>query len=383
MKVRPESFVRLVYPFLFDGESFAARQEQVNAAAYDGTRRLWEAADFPATEVLPHVAAYLNPSADVEPTACLWQVSADALQSLQGIGAAHNIQWRLTTPQKQHIPLVIENVQLTMFRIGVGLLSIRLSFSTEELADWFDGLHYVRFLHRDGVSLSVRRRTRQATEQDDGFSDFFPPVAGPPASAGSARTFAELFDGLLQTSSLADETGPWWQEVFITRQALPYIGLFFDDAAESEDAVPLSTDCTTLLRADQQIFPSAQDLQLDQEHLLPYAHSAMVVILPRRRRLCGLPIARHALFSGDTARTCRRRILPAVRHGGASTFRPDGAVFGRGPLLDAPGGLGAASQRNVAGTDFPPDPPAAAVVHAQGILRPVSRCSGGTIIAAT
>ncbi len=271
MKIRPASFVRLVYPFLFDGDAFAARRTQLDSAVFDGARRLWETATFPAAEMLPYVAEYLNPSGGVEPTACLWQVSAEALQSLQGIGASHSVLWQLVTPHEKHIPFVVENVQLMLFRIGVGLLSIRLSFSTEDPADWFDGIHYVRFLRRDSVSLSVRRRARPATPTDDGYGDFFPPLAGAPKSAGGDRKFAELFEGLLRTISLPGETEPWWQDVFIARQALPYIGLFCDDTAETEDALTLYR-LHNSFGADQQIFPAAEDLRLDpQQHLLPYA----------------------------------------------------------------------------------------------------------------
>ena len=90
--VSPEqSFVRFVYPFIFDSERFADVIEKTQSAKFKADEgkflTVWQAATFPKEDLLPHVSRYLNPLAeDAHPTAKIWNLTGEALSSFHGLG---------------------------------------------------------------------------------------------------------------------------------------------------------------------------------------------------------------------------------------------------------------------------------------------------------
>jgi hypothetical protein len=85
------SFVRFIYPFLFDTETFKGHVDATERARWPGRKQeftVWRQESFPEFDLLPHAARYLNPPPDTPPTARLWELGHDALHSPAGSGAS-------------------------------------------------------------------------------------------------------------------------------------------------------------------------------------------------------------------------------------------------------------------------------------------------------
>ena len=133
MIVSKESFARFIYPFTFDPARFEALAAEVDAATYKVEGHLWEKQPFPEDELLPHVARYLNPTDDSAATARLWRLDSVALDSLEGLGAGRSIDWRLVCGKKKELGFSIEDVQLSLFRVGVGFVTVRARLKSAEV----------------------------------------------------------------------------------------------------------------------------------------------------------------------------------------------------------------------------------------------------------
>lgn len=264
-RVTSTSFVRFVYPFLFDSDSFDRYAAGVDSAKCGSLGPLWERHDFPQEDVLHHVAQFLNPPDGVAPTARLWHVSSAALHSPQGLG--NGAEWSFVR-QKHEIPIAIEDVQLVLFRIGVGFLSLRVRPRTDSLDDWLDVLHYFRFLERHDVGLRVRRRVGL----DDGqpkYEPYFPSLAADSGrGANDDRSTGDLVTGLLRTIASGPE--PWWRDVFIAGQLLPYAVLAVDGSDEDQRSL-LLYKAHNFFHSRQGNHPAPEELRTDQDHLVPYA----------------------------------------------------------------------------------------------------------------
>ena len=109
-----------VYPLLFAPTTFQRRAEAVDRAEWLGRTRplpVWAGLPFPEEDVLAHVARYLNPPPDTSPTARLWGVHQDALQSPSGLGAS--AAWRLTLPPRAGVERALlfhlDSLRLALF----------------------------------------------------------------------------------------------------------------------------------------------------------------------------------------------------------------------------------------------------------------------------
>lgn len=271
MRVRPESFIRLVYPFILDGATLDVCEAAIDRREFKPGRKLWRRSEFPVSELLPHVADYLNPPPGTQPTACLWQVEAEALQSPDALGMKKAAsEWQLVVDGgKKTIRIGFEDIQLALFRAGVGFLTLRVGLSTDHLHEWQDVLHYLRFLRRSRVHLRVTRRTGIDADRRPIVQDYVPPLCRPPASLDSPLVLGDVVDGLLDTAS-GGRGSRWWREVFVPHQALPYAAFFLEDVPESADAL-LLYQTHNFFHSEQQVFPAPEDLALDQDHLLPYS----------------------------------------------------------------------------------------------------------------
>ena len=272
------SFLRFVYPFLFDSDQFLALCEGVGQARWKGRKGLlqvWEQEDFPKDDLLAHVAEFLNPPRGVEPTARLWSMSTAALQSPNGgFGAGTNstVSWELVTPRGD-ILFEISCVQLIFFRIGIGLVNIDAKpiRTQAEVSDWLNFLHYFRFsCGQRGVSLRARQRVGyDAERQEPSFTPFFPQA--PQSSTADTDSSVHLQD-LLQIilDSCTGTSGKWWNDVFVPGQLLPFAVLFPDDATDGE--IPgMLYRIRNYFHARQTVHPTSNDLSMDHPALLPYA----------------------------------------------------------------------------------------------------------------
>ena len=134
------SFVHFTLPFLFEPSEFERRKdafEKASMKAKDGrTYPVWEKTRFPSDDLLEHVRNYLNPPEGKPATAHLWKLNDD-LQDVFGLG--NRAEWFLTT-QKLKIPFQFgelgENtfaIQLALFRVGVGFVTVRLKVKSEKV----------------------------------------------------------------------------------------------------------------------------------------------------------------------------------------------------------------------------------------------------------
>lgn len=273
------SFIHFVYPILFDTDQFTSYVNRLELCQWEGRKRplkVWEQQDFPAEELLSHVADFLNPPSGKAPTARLMKLMDDALRSTRGLGGGvnSNVDWRLVTSHGE-ISFDIVSVQLALFRIGVGFLTMcaEPANQSDRVDGWLDFLHYFRFARgQRGVSLVAYRKAGfdQKTRQPR-VVPFFPESAGGPAQhPDGGGTLTDLLDALLGTAAPPETIEPWWREVFIPGQLLPFAVIYVDEIADEE--IPhLTYRLRNFFRAQQEMHPAPEDLRLDHQLLLPYA----------------------------------------------------------------------------------------------------------------
>ena len=276
MKIDKEaSFINFVYPFLFDPTQFAMYVAELDQHEWEGQNRalkVWKQETFPEEELLSHVADFLNPPAEKSPTARLWEIMGETLWSPRGLGA--KAEWKLTTPHGS-IKFQIENIRLVLFRLGVGFLNVTASpeKETEEDDEWLNFVHYFRFARgQRGVRLDVRRRVGYDREsRQPEFDTYFPePAGGIDQHPDGEGVLIDLLNALLNTATPQGSSSPWWREVFVPGQLLPYAGLFVDQIPE-EEIPKLIYRMRNFFRSNQEIHPALDDLRLDHPLLVPYA----------------------------------------------------------------------------------------------------------------
>lgn len=272
------SFVYLVYPFVFDAGRFLDRVAAIENAESPGRNRalrIWREDRFPEDDLLSQVANYLNPADARIPTARLWRL--DATQQ-DAYGVCGKADWCLVHPKQASSFRVGPKQgsgfagQLALFQDGVGFLTLRADPDTSELNVWLNYLHYSRFVRgQRKVHIELRQRVMDAETQISSARPFFPEGAGGVASHpdGSGQ-LAEILAALLMTGSFASESRPWWREIFVPGQVIPFAALFVEEV--SKDGVPeLLYRLRSFFHADQEIHPTHEDLQTNNPFLLPYA----------------------------------------------------------------------------------------------------------------
>jgi len=270
------SFVHFTLPFLFEPSEFERRKdafEKASMKAKDGrTYPVWEKTRFPSDDLLEHVRNYLNPPEGKPATAHLWKLNDD-LQDVFGLG--NRAEWFLTT-QKLKIPFQFgelgENtfaIQLALFRVGVGFVTVRLKVKSEKVDDWLNFLDDFRFAKgQRGAFVRAEKRAGfdPATRQPI-ISPFFPePALQRGETFGDKHEFFAILEGLLRTGGEKD----WWREVFVRYQLIPYAAIFVDEADE-RDIPELLYRVRNFFAAYREIIPSDDDLRPDHPTLLPYA----------------------------------------------------------------------------------------------------------------
>ena len=265
------SLVQFVYPFLFDARTLERRKEAIEKAQWRGRQSslvVWRKGRFPREDLLAHVERYLNPQENTTPTALLWTMHNNTLQSPSGLGGSAD--WFLTLPRKE-IPCQLTNVQLSLFRVGVGFLTFSAKPKSQEIADWLDFLHYFRFIRgQRGVGLRMERRTGI-----DQINPFFPqPASGTEKHPNGKGHFAEIVSAILSTAAIEGDAknAEWWREVFVPGQLIPFATLYVDGQDMSEkDIAELLYRVRNFFPYERVIQPAPEDLSLDHPSLLAYA----------------------------------------------------------------------------------------------------------------
>ncbi len=279
------SFARFVYPFLFDARTFDNRMEAARSAHWEGRNRqfeVWSQESFDEFDLLPQVRDYLNRG--TPPTARLWELRHDALDSPAGLGA--RADWTLMLlRQGKEIPFYLGAVHLMLFSVGVGFLTVSTKPESAEVANWFDFLHYFRYAWRGReVRVHVQRRIGK-----DQVGPYFPQSAGGlerhPDGIGP---FGEIVEALLREAALPRERTEaldgkrWWEEVFVPNQLLPYAAVYVDGVSEGgnpeRETVELLYRMRNFFHSGQKIHPTPEDSRFyDHPALLPYAEGMWFV----------------------------------------------------------------------------------------------------------
>jgi hypothetical protein len=272
------SALHFVYPFLFETDSFPDFIQQLDTACWRGSKRdllVWKKQVFPDDDLLPHVARFLNPLEGTKPTAKTWSLTNEALQShTAGIGSGHNrssVTWTMTTSSLE-IPFQIRSVQLIMFQIGVGFLSIVVAPDdrSDNPDQWLNLLHYFRFTRgqRNVAIKAVVKCGPDRAGTNDNYEPFFPSPMGGLALHPDGKGYPyDLISGLLKTA--VSHGDPWWKEVFVPGKCLPFSILFMDGIPEASQPEYLYR-IRNFFHSEQIINPTEKDLDLNHPSLTPY-----------------------------------------------------------------------------------------------------------------
>jgi hypothetical protein len=271
-KVNEISYIKFVYPFLFDSEKFEMHATALDKAHMQGLEQIeiWKSSSFPEEDFLPHVALYLNPPTGAFPTARLWVMDNNVLTSPKGFGS--KADWMLLTSKKS-IQFNFESVELVLFSIGVGFLTIQTKPLTENINDWQDFLHFFRFIKGQRnvhIKAQLRKGFDEQTRKPQ-LQPFFPESAGGieehPEGKGSLK---EVIDAILHTASPKNEIQPWWHEIFVAGQLIPFAVLYVD-GVKKENIFHLLYKVRNFFHSEQFIHPAPEDLLRSHPSLLPYA----------------------------------------------------------------------------------------------------------------
>jgi hypothetical protein len=266
---RTASFVRLVHPFLFAPRTFGERCKAVDDANWSGDRgkiNVWEnnPPELPEWHLLPHIARYVVPGGEA-PSARFWRLGPSALESRAGLlsAASWSAVWHRGEERFR-----LERVELVLFAVGVGVLSLCTKPESKEPDRWHDFVHFTRYLRGgNAVKIRIDRHTKAGVDES-----FFPQPAG-----GAARLdpmgrgyLADVVAALVETATIDGDLPKWHEEGFVSGLLIPYSALYFDgvSAAEIPERVYRAR---SFFYAAQMLHPSAEDRRLDQNSaLLPF-----------------------------------------------------------------------------------------------------------------
>ncbi len=325
------SFISFLYPFLFPEADFADLQGRVRQARWppEGGKTVWGDREVPTDDMLPHVARYLNVGGDGQAgtdvaTACLWRMSPEVLQSLDGLGAARGVEWALVASpgKKEHVVgFQVEAVELALFSIGVGFVTFRVRPKGNRLADWLDVQSLARFTRGRRARqccLRLRRRTGiDATTGQALFAPFFPNPDGKVADPGAAGKPADTGEGdlslvlqaVLRTAGLGAGEPAAAEEVFVRDRMIPYTVLLVDrepadprptaGAGPDEAVLDLLYRTRKLFRLGQTVHAAEEELRVGPPHFLPYAREQWFLFSQEGGGFVAVDSPRTSYFRGE------------------------------------------------------------------------------------
>lgn len=276
---KKSSFIYFVYPFLFDTKEFETRVKRIETArlSEQEEQTLWDMQQFPKDDLLSHVADYLNPNNTKLPTARLWKIN-DAFRDVFGF----RNEWILISPSgKVPFHFGLDNqgskaLQLALFRVGVGFLTVLAQPMGTEVSNWLDFLHYFRFIRgQRGVKIKAKRRIFDQETQQQQYIDFFPePAGGITEHPDGIGFLGELVNALLNTGTNINKRNlqPWWKEVFVPGQMLPFAGLFMNGLPQDKQPY-LLYKLRNFFNSSQGDHPSLFDLDPNHPANLPYVEN--------------------------------------------------------------------------------------------------------------
>lgn len=271
--VSKNSFINFLYPFRFDSRHYAEltdKTESIKAPTKQADSPVWRRERFVEDDLLPHVARYLNTDEAASPTARLWQMNANALNSPAFLGGGGD--WKLHTPQGD-LQFVLEGLEFILFRAGVGFLILRAKPESESLSEWQDFIHYFRFLRRSHqVNLRLQRRSGIDPTTREPIHEPYVPSLLSRETAGDPSKDLVLGEILTELLHRVAPRGAehWWQEVFVAGQMIPFVALGVNQLPIGDEPA-LLYKMRNFFHSGQGQHPGLEDLRADHHSLLPYA----------------------------------------------------------------------------------------------------------------
>ena len=259
------SFLHFVYPFTFRPDTFEAR-----AGAIDANAGVWLPGKFPVQEMLFHVADYLKPAEGKPRAARLWKLSE---QNHNPLRLTRDLKGTLAA-DKQEIPFTFGGaqnnspvVELALFSVGVGFLTVAARPIEGDVAAWLAFLHYFRVMNGNhNVSMrlipppDVKRAFHFATDDAQGTS------------------YSHILQTLLNTAALPEDTKRWWYDVFVPGRMIPFGALFVDGLESEAERARLLYRVKNFFREEQIVSATPEELQIkDNPAFMPYAEGQQFV----------------------------------------------------------------------------------------------------------
>ncbi len=283
--VLPHSFCTFLYPFHFRSEDFEIIAASLKKDSFKG-RPVWMPHTFQNEDLLPHVADFLNCPADEgalaqKATVLSWDLQGEALGHHEFLGA--RCAWTCVHGKgERRLTLVFEvtEVNLTLFRIGIGFLHVQVRPETVAPEVWQDFIHLFRFLE-GSRSPVLQARRRVGKDQWEPCRPGLLPRGVPGADEPDTFHMAEIVNTLLKRYLLVGsgsqaEISARLRSVYIKSQMIPYVGLFINGYVE-EHRMRLLNSMKNFFESKQVLDPAPNDISPLNPDYLQYTSSSWFV----------------------------------------------------------------------------------------------------------
>jgi len=268
---RDQSSLRFIMPLAFpelkgQGYRFEQRAEQL---ALSGR---WQLLGGEKHGLLAHVRIHFNSvryhsshvpgrcegpgESAINPALAFGYIFTDAGLSelpLPGLGFSFRV------PGRPNVHADITGVQIGIFRLGVGFVSLEIKPRSGALPDWLDALHYLRFYRSRGERLQSNES--EADVASLRIENFLGPVLAAVTLDGERSPFADKYDGTGRPQGLRIK------ELYTRGELLTYVTLFADGVPEDSQRHLLYTVVNRYRSASQATPAEGDD---DQFWCLPY-----------------------------------------------------------------------------------------------------------------
>ena len=236
---RQASSLRFILPVRYPEDTFSARAAAVGSATLPGRQTpLWRPYALPADDLMPHVRRYLNADGGDASTGTLLTADINELTWLTGGDGA---VWTLLLSRNRRRDFRVTGAHLMLFRLDIAFLVVDVEPVTSSAADWFDVLHFGRFVSGN------RRRPVELACADTAAGSAALRVLGPTAEAATAAAenggrprlrlrlpgISALVDVLLARTLLGGESLATVQQLNTPGQMLAYPVLFLAAAPQA------------------------------------------------------------------------------------------------------------------------------------------------------